>query len=674
MKRVVLALLFLFAAASGAFAQNVLPSCNWGDMLYRGTTGWQCVAYSNTAGPFLKSQGPSAAPIWSSQAPSTFLLPTQATNTALGNVTGSNASPVPITASQFLDTVGYDISRPPTSGALLFKDPVTSKWQSLAAGTPGQFLTTNGTAAAPQWSSAANISLNAICATQGAIVYRNATDWVCLTPGTSGQVLGTSGAAADPAWINTPAIVAQTANTIYAGPVSGASAIPTFRGLVGADLPNPSTTTLGGIQAVNAVASNWVRSISTSGVPALAQPSFSDISGTAAATQGGTGLTSYTQGDLLYSSAANVLAALPKSTSATRYLSNTGASNNPAWAQVNLADGVTGALPLANLATIANNSVLSNISGGAAVPAANTLTAIIDSTISSTQGSILYRNASDWVALGPGTAGYALRTAGAAANPAWADIGLVNSGTANQLAYYAGTGTALSGNANATISSGALTLGQAGSVLGSVVFSGNTSGTVTVKPPAAAGTTTFQLPGSNGTSGYVLQTDGAGVTSWVNPSSGGTVTSVTCGTGLTGGAITTSGTCAVDKATAANLEAGTSDKVLTADNIYDSEVTITYAASQTFDFNTFLNGRVTLTGDITSLTCSNIKASQSGTITLVQDGTGSHTMVAGWCSQFRWSNGSRGVLSTAANAIDALFYTCISTSICYVSLGKAQAN
>lgn len=65
--------------------------------------------------------------------------------------------------------------------------------------------------------------------------------------------------------------------------------------------------------------------------------------------QGGTGLTSTAQGDILYSSAASTIAALAKDTNATRYLSNTGASNNPAWSQVSLANGVTGNLPVANL-------------------------------------------------------------------------------------------------------------------------------------------------------------------------------------------------------------------------------------------------------------------------------------------------------------------------------------
>lgn len=66
-------------------------------------------------------------------------------------------------------------------------------------------------------------------------------------------------------------------------------------------------------------------------------------------TQGGTGLTVYAQGDLIYASATTTLARLAKDANATRYLSNTGGSNNPAWAQVNLANGVTGNLPVTNL-------------------------------------------------------------------------------------------------------------------------------------------------------------------------------------------------------------------------------------------------------------------------------------------------------------------------------------
>jgi hypothetical protein len=52
---------------------------------------------------------------------------------------------------------------------------------------------------------------------------------------------------------------------------------------------------------------------------------------------------------VIYANGANTLTQLAKDTNSTRYLSNTGTSNNPAWAQVNLANGVTGTLPPANV-------------------------------------------------------------------------------------------------------------------------------------------------------------------------------------------------------------------------------------------------------------------------------------------------------------------------------------
>lgn len=43
--------------------------------------------------------------------------------------------------------------------------------------------------------------LDVISSTQGAILYRGATEWEALAPGTAGQILQTGGAGADPSWI-----------------------------------------------------------------------------------------------------------------------------------------------------------------------------------------------------------------------------------------------------------------------------------------------------------------------------------------------------------------------------------------------------------------------------------------------------------------------------------------
>lgn len=75
------------------------------------------------------------------------------------------------------------------------------------------------------------------------------------------------------------------------------------------------------------------------------------------------------------------------------------------------------------LTTIADKSLFANISGGAAVPIEHTLSAVLDAIFGSAQGDILYRAASLWAALAPGTANYILATGGPSANPAWVPPG-----------------------------------------------------------------------------------------------------------------------------------------------------------------------------------------------------------------------------------------------------------
>lgn len=193
------------------------------------------------------------------------------------------------------------------------------------------------------------------------------TGFKFAAPGAAGQTLVSNGASSDPSFqaISGPAFGTQTANTHFSGPTSGGAANPTFRALVGADLPNPSASTLGGVQSKAAVTSQWLNSISTSGVPSSTQPAFTDISGTATAAQGGTGQSVFVIGDLLQANATNTLARLAAVATGNVLLSG-GVGVISSWGKVGLATHVSGTLPVANGGTncaVASGTCVDNISG-----------------------------------------------------------------------------------------------------------------------------------------------------------------------------------------------------------------------------------------------------------------------------------------------------------------------
>ncbi len=88
----------------------------------------------------------------------------------------------------------------------------------------------------------------------------------------------------------------QAPNTVFAGSTTTSSGAPAFRPLVGADLPLPTASTLGGIESISSSTHQWVTAITTLGVPHQAQPAFTDLSGNIATAQvnSGTGASSTT--------------------------------------------------------------------------------------------------------------------------------------------------------------------------------------------------------------------------------------------------------------------------------------------------------------------------------------------------------------------------------------------
>lgn len=155
-----------------------------------------------------------------------------------------------------------------------------------------------------------------LTASNGGMIYSTGTTMAVLAGTATASKMLLSGSTAAPTWSTStiPTSAGATANKVLLS--DGTNYIlstPTF--------PNASATTK---KYIVSDGTNWIASTST--LP-----------------------DAYSQGDILYGSASNVLSALAKDTNATRYLSNTGTTNNPAWAQINLANGVTGNLPVANL-------------------------------------------------------------------------------------------------------------------------------------------------------------------------------------------------------------------------------------------------------------------------------------------------------------------------------------
>jgi len=498
-----------------------------GSVLYRGAAGWSVLG-PGTSGQVLQTQGAGANPQWAAAGGSgtvtsvatgtgltggpisttgTVSLASIANNTILANTSGSLAAPVATSQTTLLDTIGS------TSGMMMYRG--AGSWTSLAIGSTGQFLTVSA-GGVPQWSTTVNdsvlqtqanntilantsgvlaapspVSMSALIdstmgSTQGYMLYRAAGNWSPLAIGTTGQFLTVS-AGGVPQWSSTvsdTALQTQANNTILAN---------------------------------------------TSG--SLAAPTATTMSSLLDSTLGNT------EGSVIYRAAGNWTLLNPGTSG--QFLQTQGAGNVPQWANgnsgtvTNVATGsgltggpisTTGTISLAN---INNNNLLANTSGSAGAPTGTTLTALIDGAISNTQGSVLYRGAAGWAALGPGTSGQVLQTQGAGLNPQWAAVS-GGSGTVTNVA----TGTGLTGGpisttgtiSLASIANNTILANTSGSLAAPVATSqttlldtiGNTSGTMLFR--GAASWTPLVI----GTSGQFLTVSVSGAPQWsstVNDSS-----------------------------------------------------------------------------------------------------------------------------------------------------------
>lgn len=327
----------------------------------------------------------------------------------------------------------------------------------------------------------------------------------------------------------------QANNTVLAGPITGGPLAPSFRVLDITDIPT--------------------------GYPAA------NLSGQVAVGNGGTGTNTLTAHGVLLGEGTSAIVAT--GVGGTGQILIGAAAADPAWHSTSGDASIasTGFITIANnavtnakAAQMATLTVKSNITGSTANASDNGLSAIIDAAIGNVQGDILYRGASAWNVLPPGTAGNCLQTGGAAANPSYGSCGsgggissigltmpsaftvtgsplvangtlaVTYSGTAIPLAN-GGTGAAITGvsggipyyssttteAASALLTANALVVGGGAGVAPSVVASlgttttllhGNAAGKPTFSAVSLTADVTNTLPAANGGTAQATYTTG----------------------------------------------------------------------------------------------------------------------------------------------------------------------
>lgn len=480
-----------------------------------------------------------------------------------------------------------------------------------------------------------------------------------------------------------PALLTQTANRVLAGPTSGGVTAPTFRALVGADIPNPSASSLGGVQSKAAVTSNFLTSISTSGVPAAAQPAFTDISGTVAAAQ------------LPNPSASSLGGVQSKAAVSNQFLTSISTSGVPTSAQPTTGDisglgsiasqaasavaitggtidnttigattATTGKFTTVNATTatsafqIAGANALSlpaNDSGGGSIAIGSGALGTLASSAAYQNTAVGYQslNASMTTAAVQNTAvGYqALKniTQGTR-NIALGDGSGGNISTGGNNAFFghgagAGNGGTLTGSNNVGVGSGALNIvtstGASNTVIG--VNAGNkitTGGTNTIVGAGVASTTL-----ATGTNNILV-----GTSSSIDTAGASTSNTINIGGVWTATSTSTTPVNAI----AGSLNA--TGRLSSSKQVYVPAAALTPGTTVAWDLDAAAYATLAPVQNFTLSNPSNIVAGGTYTITITQDGTGSRVIT--WSSAYKFPGGTKFVLSTAIGAIDTI--TCYS--------------
>jgi hypothetical protein len=281
-------------------------------------------------------------------------------------------------------------------------------------------------------------------------------------------------------------------------------------------------------------------------------------------------------------------------------------SATTATTATNLAGGLAGSVPYqtgAGATTFLNAGTSGQVlsTTGSAVQWIGP-SAFLDN-ITTTQGSIIYRNASGWVSLAPSTSGYLLQTGGAGANPSW----LAQSSVAAGSATTATTATNIAGGAASQL------VYQSGS-----------------------GTTAFI---ANGTTGQFLTSNGSSAPSWATVSTSITISDQTTSASTYYPAIlsATSGSTNTINTSSTKLSFVPSTGVLTATSFSGAGTGLTGTAS-----GLSIGGNAaTATSATSATTATNLAGGANGSVPY-QTGSGATTFLAA---------GTNGYILTLAGGV-----------------------